>query len=156
MTSGFTHNIFECSIQLWTLFSYGQAPDLQPRTETDVDQGMTHHHKFIFLYTSHTSVMYCILYCHFSYGNNYIISLWIHIRYSPCAYMYPFQFKIPSHIDHRCIQNTKDTPTMHYVVTITSSRELRFELLLFISALLAIRWPHAGRHLALVTFVHPT
>ena len=48
----------------------------------------------------------------------------------------------------------------HYVITITSLQlrhpEDQMEARALYRALLAIRRPHAGRHLALVTFVHPT
>ena len=63
--------------------------------------------------------------------------------------LHPTETQSPSHI-----QNTKDTPTI-------TSLQLRhpadqMEARALYRALRAIRRPHAGWHLALVTFVHPT
>ena len=70
------------------------------------------------------------------------------LRLDVCI-LHPTETQSPSHI-----QNTKDTPTI-------TSLQLRhpadqMEAPALYRTLLAIRRPHAGRHLAIVTFVRPT
>ena len=73
------------------------------------------------------------------------------LRLAVCI-LHPTETQSPSHI-----QNAKDTPTItslrnyNYVIPPT-----KWPARAPYRALPAIRWPHAGRHLALVTFVHPT
>ena len=73
------------------------------------------------------------------------------LRLAVCI-LHPAETQSPSHI-----QNTKDTPTItslrnyNYVIPPT-----KWPARAPYRALPAIRRPHAGRHLALVTFVHPT
>ena len=95
------------------------------------------------------------------------------LRLAVCI-LHPTETQSPSHI-----QNAKDTPTSYIfsfskkkkkkkfflkdTPTITSLRNYNYVIpptkwpaRAPYRALPAIRWPHAGRHLALVTFVHPT
>ena len=97
------------------------------------------------------TVYACLVSCHF-----YAIPLTLSIQNSilrlAVCILHPTETQSPSHI-----QNAKDTPTItslrnyNYVIPPT-----KWPARAPYRALPAIRWPHAGRHLALVTFVHPT
>ena len=70
------------------------------------------------------------------------------LRLTVCI-LHPMETQSPRHI-----LNTKDTPTITSLQLCHPADQMKARALY--RALLAIRRPHAGRHLALVTFVHPT
>ena len=70
------------------------------------------------------------------------------LRLTVCI-LHPTETQSPRHI-----LNTKDTPTITSLQLCHPADQMKARALY--RALLAIRRPHAGRHLALVTFVHPT